>query len=107
MTGKDLAATGRDRAATGRDLATNLATRLAGAVPERAMDALPSLPQMPWQRRRTSLPVGFGIFGLGLALGIGLGFLLSAGVETGADDEASARADGGAEAEHPGGNPIQ
>ena len=99
--------TGRDIAATGRDLANNLATRLAGAVPERAREALPSLPAMPWRRRRTSLPIGFGIFGLGLALGIGIGFLLTAGMETGPDDEASARADGGADAEHPGGNPIQ
>ena len=99
--------TGKDIAATGRDLASNLATRLAGVVPERAMEALPSLPAMPWQRRRTSLPVGFGIFGLGLALGIGIGFLLTAGMEAVADDEASARVDGGAEAEHPGGNPIQ
>ena len=91
---------------TGRDLATNLATRLA-AVPERALEALPSLPAAPWRRRRTSLPVGFGIFGLGLALGIGIGFLLSAGSEAGAG-EAAARGNGGAEAEpHLGGDPIQ
>jgi hypothetical protein len=91
----------------GRDLATNLATTLA-AVPERALDALPNLPALPWHRRRSSLPAGFAVFGLGLVLGVGIGLLLYAGAAAEADGDAASRADGAAEDEpHPGENPIQ
>ena len=57
---------------TVRSLATNLA-----AVPERAIDALPSFPANPWRLRRTwTARESIAAFGLGLAVGVAIGLLL-------------------------------
>ena len=57
----------------------SIATQLA-AVPQRAIEGLPSLPTSRWRRRR-SWPAGETIaaIGLGLAVGIAIGLLLGAG----------------------------
>lgn len=58
-----------------RSLATNLA-----AVPQRAIDALPSLPANPWRPRRTwTAGETIAAFGLGLAVGVAIGLLLDVG----------------------------
>ena len=57
----------------------SLATKLA-AVPERAIEGLPSLPANPWRRRRTwTASESIAAFGLGLAVGVVIGLLLPAG----------------------------
>ena len=56
-------------------IAKALATRLA-TVPERAIQALPSLPENPWRRPRSVLPASAAAFGLGLAVGLGIALLL-------------------------------
>jgi hypothetical protein len=83
-----------------RELANKLAT-----VQERAISALPNLPELPWRRRGPTLPASLAVFGLGLVLGFGIGLLLYAGAA--ADAEGAPRAaDGEANAE-PHGGPIQ
>ncbi len=60
-------------------LATNLATKLA-AVPERALEALPRLPENPWRPRRTwTAGETIAAFGLGLAAGVVIGLLFDSG----------------------------
>ena len=56
-------------------IAKALATRLA-TVPERAIEALPSLPANPWRRPRNVLPASAAAFGLGVAVGLGIALLL-------------------------------
>jgi hypothetical protein len=58
--------------------AHSLATKLA-AVPQRAMDAIPSLPARRWRSRRSfSAGETLAAIGLGLAVGIAIGLLLPA-----------------------------
>ena len=71
---------------------TNLATRLA-AVPERAFDALPSLPENPWRpRRRWTAAESIAAFGLGLVVGVGIGLLFYVGPSSEGDLEPRAEA---------------
>ncbi len=61
----------------------SLATKLA-AVPERAIDGLPSFPANPWRRRRTwTAGESIAAFGLGLAVGVAIGLLLHVGPSAG------------------------
>jgi hypothetical protein len=76
-----------------------LANRLA-SVPERAMEAIPSLPANPW-RRRSALPAPAAAFGLGVMVGLGIALLLYL-----SPHEAAMRERGGAEP-RPDANPIQ
>jgi len=70
----------------------NLATKLA-AVPERAIDALPSLPGNPWRHRRSwTAAESIAAFGLGLAVGVAIGLLFYVGPFSA--EEEGPRADG-------------
>lgn len=61
----------------------SLATKLA-AVPERAIEGLPSFPANPWRRRRTwTVGESIAAFGLGLAVGVAVGLLLQVGPSSG------------------------
>jgi len=69
----------------------SLATKLA-AVPERAIDGLPSLPANPWRRRRTwTAGESIAAFALGLAAGVAIGLLLQVGPS--ADEQADPTSD--------------
>jgi len=73
---------------TVKDLATKLA-----ALPERAIDALPSLPGNPWRPRRSwTAAESIAAFGLGLAVGVAIGLLLYAGPSS--EEEEDPLADG-------------
>lgn len=77
-----------------------LANRLA-TVPERAIEAIPSLPANRWRRRRSMVPAPAAAFGLGLMLGLGIALLLY-------QPPHQLRTPGEAEAEpRAGANPIQ
>jgi hypothetical protein len=77
-----------------------LANRLA-SVPERAMEAIPNLPEIPWRRRRSALPAPAAAFGLGLVMGLGLALLLYLSPQV-----SSLREEAGADP-RPDANPIQ
>ena len=65
------------------------------------MEALPNLPPMPWQRRRSVVPASAAAFGLGLAVGLGIALLLYL-----VPPELVRPGEGEAEP-RPGANPIQ